>query len=144
MNLKINRGGWTELGKSCKFTVLQGLLKYRLGKQWRLKLSGETLMEEADITWLLFFPNRWGTTRYPVVPVCCNRQYRIPPGTQSWWKAESESHQASRLTTAHREHKGQIHISSENTVNQNQNVDNSPGRKNGALFMLIKWYDPQP
>ena len=50
------------------FTVLQGLLKYRLGKQWRLKLLDETLMEEADITWLLFFPYRWGTTRYPVLP----------------------------------------------------------------------------
>ena len=50
------------------FTVLQGLLKYRLGKQWRLKLLDETLMEEADITWLLFFPYRWGTARYPVLP----------------------------------------------------------------------------
>ena len=31
-------------------TVLHGLLKYRLGKQWRLNLLDETLMEEADIT----------------------------------------------------------------------------------------------
>ena len=61
-----NRRQWT--GKFCMVTVLQGLLKYRLGKQWRLNLLDETLMEEADITWLLFFPYRWGTTRYPVLP----------------------------------------------------------------------------
>ena len=33
-----------------------------------LILLGETLMKEADITWLLFFPYCWGTTRYPVLP----------------------------------------------------------------------------
>ena len=40
--------------------------------------------------------------------------------------------------------KGQIHISTENAINQNQPVDNSPGQKNGSLFIPIKWYDPWP
>ena len=120
------------------------LLKYRLGNNgdWncRVKLWWKRLTSPDCCSSL----TTGGQPDIPCYPGCCNRQHRTPPGTQSWWKAESESHQASRSTTAHREHKGQIHISSENTVSQNQNVDNSPGQKNGPLFILIKWYDPQP
>ena len=78
-----------------------------------------------------------GQPDIPSCPVRRNRQHRTPPRTQPWWNAESESHQASRSTTAHHEHKGQIHISSENTINQNENVDNSPGQKNGSLFIEL-------
>ena len=41
-----------------------------------------------------------GQPDIPSCPVCCDRQHRTPPGTQPRWKAELESHQASRSTTS--------------------------------------------
>ena len=135
---------WRRMNRIRKISILKDLVKLDLGNNggWncQVRLWWRRLTSPDCCSSL----TAGGQPDIPSCPVRRNRQHRTPPRTQPWWNAESESPQASRSTTAHHEHKGQIHISSENTINQNHNVDKSPGQKNGPLFILIKWYDPQP
>ena len=128
---------WRRMNRIRKISILKDLVKLDLGNNggWncQVRLWWRRLTSPDCCSSL----TAGGQPDIPSCPVCCDRQHRTPPGTQPRWKAELESHQASRSTTAHHEHKGQIHISSENTINQNENVDNSPGQKNGSLFIEL-------